>query len=110
MRGLFVHRSRTIPVQTPPTPTSSVLVVESEGDYMGFVVPALKAIESTHWQPQLGRLAKPRNTGAAGDAICTQLALMGKGTTERMIPVLDLKKLARSIQARAAQAFNNPSA
>jgi purine-binding chemotaxis protein CheW len=119
MRGVLVQRGRTIPVlclsqltngvQTQPTPTSSVLVVESDGDFLGFVVPALKAIEPTRWQPRLGHIGKSKRPNAEGDATCTQLALMGEGAGERMIPVLDLKRLARSIQARAAQARTGPA-
>ena len=111
-RGLLVHRGRTIPVlclhqlttgaPAQPTPKSSVLVVESEGEFMGFVVPGLKAIEPARWQPRLGAIGKPRNLNVEGDSTCTQLALMGEGGAERMIPILDLKRLARSIQARAA--------
>jgi len=111
-RGLLVHRGRTIPVlclsqlttgaQAPPTTKSSVLVVESEGDFMGFVVPGLKAIEPARWQPRLGVLGRLRSLNVEGDTTCTQLALMGEGATERMIPILDLNRLARSIRTRAA--------
>ena len=106
--GLMVNRGRSIPVlclsqwvsgqAAPVTPSSSVLVVESQGELMGFVVPGLKGIEAAHWEPELPTLTP----GAADTGRSRKLAQLGSGTSERMVPVLDLRRIAASLQARPA--------
>lgn len=104
--GLLVNRGRSIPVlclsqlvmgeSAPATDASSVLVVESQGELMGFVVPGLKAIEAAHWEPEL-----PSLTPGAGDTgRSRKLAQLGSGPAERMVPVLDLRRIAAGLQAR----------
>lgn len=92
MLGLTVHRGRAIPVLClsrltggpPPevTPAASVLVVESRGTLVGFAVPALKAIETARWEP-----GAPRRS----------MVLVGQGSSERMLPLIDLQQLAASL-------------
>lgn len=94
MLGLTLHRGRAIPVLClsrltggpPPevTPAASVLVVELEGTMVGFAVPALMAIEPARWEP-----GQPRRS----------MALVGQGETERMLPVIDLREMARRVAA-----------
>lgn len=96
--GVLVNRGRSIPLLClnqmlgggPATPTdqTTVLVVESEGEHLGFIVPGLKAIETARWEPSV------RGAGQT-----QKLALVGTGSTERMVPVLDLWGVARSLQS-----------
>jgi purine-binding chemotaxis protein CheW len=97
--SVLVSRGRSIPVMClarlatgralESTAGASVLVVESDGEWVGFAVPALKAIEEARWQPALpvGAAGRPR-----------PLALVGEGAAERMLPVLDLWQMARSLR------------
>lgn len=101
MLGVVVHRGRSIPLMclsrllsgrpAEITPAASVLVVEADGDLVGFVVPGLTAIEPAEWEPAL-----PGPGGAS-----RRLVLVGEGAGERMLPLHDLQQMARSIQARA---------
>lgn len=116
--GVLVNRGRSIPLlclgrltaggsAVPAASTASVLVVESEGELLGFVVPGLKAIEPTRWAPEVrgfGPRGEPAPDDVAGAARCRQLALVGAGPTERMLPVLDLQRMALAIRSGAAQA------
>ena len=97
--SVLVNRGRSIPVMClarlaggrplESTQGASVLVVESEGELVGFVVPALKGIEPARWQPELPAHASGRSR---------PLALVGQGAAERMLPVLDLWKMARALR------------
>lgn len=108
--GLQIHRGRTIAllclshlVDLPApcaTADTSVLVVEHGGDALGFVVPALRSIESARWSPSL-----PSHTVAAGSlaaAAGTQhLAEVGEGDQRRLLRVLDLQALAAQLRGSA---------
>jgi purine-binding chemotaxis protein CheW len=112
MLGILVNRGRSIAVMClsqmvlgrpiEATPATSLLVVESQGELLGFAVPSLKTIEATDWEPQL-----PSHSGAdAALATLTaaparKMALVGSGSHERMLPVIDLHALARGLQAHA---------
>jgi purine-binding chemotaxis protein CheW len=103
MLGVMVNRGRSIPViclgrlhagqALARTASASVLVVESEGELVGFVVAGLKAIEPSLWQPEL------QHAGMAGGS--RRLALVGDGLHERMLPVLDLQQLAQGLRQAA---------
>ena len=112
--GVVINRGRSIPMLClsrltaarawQPTADASVLVVESDGDLLGFVVPGLRSIEETHWQPEarhLGALSGSPQLDEGDGNGCRQLALVGAGASERLLPILDLHRLARSIQADA---------
>ena len=97
------------------TDSASVLVVESDGELIGFAVPALTAIEPTHWQPdgpEGSTAGDPSASPSASSAdlqtnsstVSRRLALVGAGGRERMLPMLDLLALARSLQEQAALA------
>lgn len=108
--GLQIHRGRTIAllclshlVDLPApcaTADTSVLVVEHGNDALGFVVPALRSIESARWEPSL-----PNHTVAAGSlaaAARTQhLAEVGEGDGRRLLRVLDLQALAAQLRGAA---------
>jgi purine-binding chemotaxis protein CheW len=112
MLGILVNRGRSIAVMclsqlvlgrpAEATAATSLLVIESQGELLGFAVPSLKTIESADWEPEL-----PSHTGTdAALATLTatparKLALVGSGATERMLPVLDLHAIARGLQAQA---------
>lgn len=112
--GIMVNRGRSIAVMclsqmvlgqpAALSAATSVLVVASAGELLGFSVPSLRTIESTDWEPELPAHAAAGANGLAitASAPARQLALVGSGATERMLPVLDLQALARGLQARAA--------
>ena len=108
--GFIVNRDRSIPVLclgalsgVPPAalaPRKHVLVVEALGDRVGFAVAALKNIEPARWEPELPdhRTAAPQ--AASGMTNKRGLALVGTGAAKRMLPVMDLRRLVRELQAR----------
>jgi purine-binding chemotaxis protein CheW len=107
--GFMVHQGRSIPVHclsrltggAPPeiTPAASVLVVESEGEYIGFAVPQLKVIEPADWEPELPDMG---SGGYGGKG--RKLAKLGSGVSQRMLPVLDLQAMAARFQQEALTA------
>ena len=113
--GFIVNRGRSIPVLcldriagggvTVPTESSVVLLVESRGELIGFAVPALKGIEEADWEPALPDL-RPSAVAAlrVHERRPRQLALVGSGETERMLPLLDLHSTAESLQELALAA------
>ncbi len=110
LMGMLVHRGVSIPVMNLcgmlnlPAPeitsATSVLLVESAGESVGFVVPQLRSIETTDWAPttQDGpATARP----SSGLLDTKQLAKVGQAGEERMLPVLDLQSLAKRLQSSA---------
>lgn len=107
--GMVINRGQAIPVvclgqllggpPVPATPSAAVLVVAGDGVPVGFAVPQLSAIESTRWQPGAEVDAADRSTGPCNTR---QLALVGSGSTERLLPVLDLSALARQLRGPQA--------
>lgn len=105
--GVLTRGGRSIPVVclgqamgipvVAPGQGASVLVVESEAELVGFLVPRLKAIEASGWRPRLGRSALSMRKNTA-DPSGAELALIGNGRAERLIPVLDLRSLAGAIR------------
>lgn len=98
--GFMVNRNRSIPVlslmhltgdhQEGANPLSSVLVVAAEGELVGFAVPQLNAIEQARWTPgpdQPGQRTATKN-----------LAQVGTGQAMKLLPVVDLRQMARTIQ------------
>ena len=114
VRGVAVIRDRSVAILCLSslttgagpelTDSASVLVVESDGELIGFAVPALTAIEPTPWQPEGGDGGVPADRQAPSSTVSRRLALVGTGGRERMLPMLDLMALARSVQAQAATA------
>jgi purine-binding chemotaxis protein CheW len=112
MLGLVAHRGRSIPVMClsrlhglpPPavSPAVSVLVVEADdGEQLGFAVPMLRSIEPADWEPALPALGDNRD--ALAQAIHSrQLVQVGQGASRRMLQVVDLLRIARALQERAA--------
>lgn len=112
MLGLVAHRGRSIPVMClsrlhglpPPEvgPAVSVLVVEADaGEQLGFAVPMLRSIEPADWEPALPALGDSRDP--LTQAIHSrQLVQVGQGDSRRMLQVVDLQRIARALQQRAA--------
>jgi chemotaxis signal transduction protein len=113
--GFLVNRGRSIPVLNlghgcaasdfEVSATTSILVVESDGELIGFPVPRLKAIEAATWEPVVpdhmapGRSAEvPVRTTSS-----KRWALVGTGEAERMLPVQDLLAVARRFQQQQQQ-------
>lgn len=110
MLGLVVDRGRTIPVlslprlaavgELPADGGASVLVVQSGGDWLGFAVPRLRAIEPAEWEPSL-----PAHGMGEADALThtlhsRTLAQVGQGAEQRMLRVLDLASIAQALRER----------
>ena len=106
MLGMAVHRGRTIPVMCLSQlcagaplavgASASVLVVESGDELMGFAVSALRAIEPAKWEPEL-----PVHGQQLSGAGARKLALVGEGSHERMLPVMDLQRMAQALRSQA---------
>lgn len=107
--GLVVSRGRAIPTFCLSTlmglsgaersPTASVLVVETDTGCVGFNVARLMTIDEAPLNrpdaPGVGRTplpALPEGNGARWSP-----AMVGSGTAERMLSVLDLKHLAHTL-------------
>jgi chemotaxis signal transduction protein len=108
--GFLVNRGRSIPVLNlnhgsaaadfEITSTTSILVVESDGELIGFPVQRLKAIETATWEPVVPHHL-PTRDGArepVRSSASKQWALVGSGEGERMLPVQDLLAVARRFQ------------
>lgn len=107
--GLVVSRGRAIPTFCLSTlmglsgaersPTASVLVVETETGCVGFNVPRLMTIDAAPLNrpdaPGVGRTPLP--TLPEGSGARWSPAMVGSGTAERMLSVLDLKHLAHTL-------------
>jgi purine-binding chemotaxis protein CheW len=102
--GILINRGRTIPVlclaqlatgaREQRTREASVLVVESDGELVGFAVTGLKSIGQAHWEPELPATGV-RPADALSQAVHSlSRALCVDADGERMLPVLDLRRIA----------------
>lgn len=99
--GLLVNRGRSIAVfclrslhglsTLAPDAQTSVLVVDIDGELVGFAVPRLRSIETASWEPEL-------NPGGGSAARKLALVAEGSGKPGRMLPVSDLYALARGLR------------
>jgi len=106
MLGLMINRGRSIPVMClsrmmggpacVTSSTTSVLVVAANGQHIGFAVNQLKSIETAQWEPDLPSTLNGHHRAAAGRA-SGKLAQMGHGPQARMLPVVDLARLAQHL-------------
>jgi purine-binding chemotaxis protein CheW len=101
VQGVFIHRGTAIPLVCLPTligrgqpaerEGSRVLLVESSKGYVGFAVPALRAIEESVWeQPAQGELQMHSLLGTS------PLVEVGDDEQSRMLPNLDLRVVAKA--------------
>lgn len=119
MIGMIVVRGRSIPVvcltrlitgQTAQiTPHSSVLVVEIDNEAMGFAIPALKSIETAQWEPELPQHGKSELNNLKEAIQSGKLAQVGEGVAMRMLPILDLEKIANRFRAQQCMQSSTPS-
>ena len=110
MLGMIIVRGRSIPVvclsrlitghSAQISSTASVLVVEIDNEAMGFAIPALKSIELVQWEPELPHLGGPQHNDLTLAIHSNKLAQIGDGNAIRMLPVLDLEKIARAFRAQ----------
>ena len=110
MLGMIVVRGRSIPVvclsrlvtghPAQISPTASVLVIEIDDEAMGFAIPALKSIELVQWEPELPHFGGAEHTDLMHAIHSNKLAQIGNGKAIRMLPVLDLEKIARAFRAQ----------
>lgn len=119
MIGMIVVRGRSIPVvcltrlitgQTAQiTPHSSVLVVEIDNEAMGFAIPALKSIETAQWEPELPQHGKSELNNLKEAIQSGKLAQVSEGVAMRMLPILDLEKIANRFRAQQCMQSSTPS-
>lgn len=110
MLGMIIVRGRSIPVvclnrlitghPAQISSTASVLVVEIDNEAMGFAIPALKSIESVQWEPELPHLGRSEHNDLMLAIHSNKLAQIGDGSAIRMLPVLDLEKIARAFRTQ----------
>lgn len=109
LQGMVMNRGRSIPLLClsqlhglpPPRhgADASVLVVASDGEHLGFIVPQLRSIEPGEWPVVDG---PPGQAAAAGGPLDTRnLARLAQASGQRLLPVLDLHALARRLQSPA---------
>ena len=80
---------------------ADVVVEADAGEQLGFAVPMLRSIEPADWEPALPALGDSRDPLA--QAIHSrQLVQVGQGDSRRMLQVVDLQRIARALQQRAA--------
>jgi purine-binding chemotaxis protein CheW len=100
LMGIFTHRRLSVPLLSlpvllglaqPPDPrTARVLLVDTPaGELVGFVVPALHAIEDSVWEEQAPK--EPAETGALLQR--GPLVKIGTEETGRLLPHIDLTEL-----------------
>jgi purine-binding chemotaxis protein CheW len=99
VRGVFVHRKTSVPLICLGTllgeydvdmTRPSVLLVDVDRGLVGFIVPALRAIEASVWEEKpLDRAKAPEELLRSGP-----LVKVGLGDQARMIPHIDLQELA----------------
>ena len=99
--GIFTHRKLSVPllslprmlgqVDTPDPMTSRVLLIEAPGgELLGFVVPALHAIEDSVWEE-----SEHQDAGDPGNLLQRgPLVKIGTEAQGRLLPNVDLSALA----------------
>ena len=112
--GLMINRGRSIPVMClrrlagmeplPLDATSSVLVVQSDSDWVGFAVPRLRTIETVQWSPVLPQNGLGEHDPMARALGSREMALVDSGSGQRMLRVLDLAGIARGMREQALAA------
>ncbi|MDE2389092.1 MAG: chemotaxis protein CheW [Betaproteobacteria bacterium] len=110
MLGMAVVRGCSIPVvclsrlvtgkPMQKTAATSVLVVEVDNEAMGFAIPALESIEPAQWEPELPQLGGSGRNSLMLAIHSNKLAQIGVNDSIRMLPVLDLEKIARAFRAK----------
>lgn len=110
MLGMVVVRGCSIPVvclsrlvtgkSIQRTAATSVLVVEVDNEAMGFAIPALESIEPAQWEPELPQLGGAERSSLMLAIHSNKLAQIGVNDAIRMLPVLDLEKIARAFRAK----------
>lgn len=107
--GVLVNRGRSIPVMClsglvglpapEASPAVSVLVVDLDGTLIGFAVPMLKSIETTHWEPALTQESNLTAGSLAAALRSKALVKVGDEQQSRMLPLIDLSSVARALQS-----------
>ncbi|MBV6448827.1 chemotaxis protein CheW [Nitrosomonas sp.] len=110
MLGMTVVRGCSIPVvclsrlvtgkSMQRTAATSVLVVEVDNEAMGFAIPALESIEPAQWEPELPQLGGSGRNSLMLAIHSNKLAQIGANDSIRMLPVLDLEKIARAFRTK----------
>ncbi|WP_035857337.1 chemotaxis protein CheW [Cryptosporangium arvum] len=101
IQGVFTHRRATVPLICLTTllgryeevdrVTARVLLVDAAGGYVGFIVPSLNAIEESIWEE-----VEDEQRGVGTDPLSRRLIKVGTADAGRMLPEIDLERLAAS--------------
>jgi purine-binding chemotaxis protein CheW len=112
--GVVVHRDAAVPVLCLPTllglsrpeiaPSACLLIVEVDGDRVGFAVQALRAIDPLAWKAKRDVDAGERDDARPLDpgSALRDAALISVGEDPRLLPELDLRAIARAVRAELA--------
>jgi purine-binding chemotaxis protein CheW len=110
MLGILNHRSKAIPVfdlsqwlgesRQNLSDESSVLLIEQDGNLVGFAVQSLCSIESAHWAPDVPVLGEQRQVVHGTLKEHRRLAEVGTGPQRRMIELINLKQQVLETCAR----------
>ena len=100
VKGVFTHRRATVPLLCLTTllgrdisvdrTTARVLLVDAAGGYVGYIVPALNAIEESIWE-EVGPSSEAAESAGAPSK---RLVKVGTAESGRMLPYIDLARLA----------------
>jgi len=101
--GFMINRGRSIPMfclerlsnleATPPSAETRVLIAQNGAEFIGFVVPRVRSIVQARWSPTLR---------VPGDN-SRNLALIGAGSHERMLRVIDLAEVSLALHPETAR-------
>lgn len=107
--GVAVHRSSAVPVlclptllglpRRPATSASCLLLVDVDGDQVGFAVHALRSIDPLAWAQRKADEEVDATDGPTGlelDRALERAPLVSGGADTRLLPDLDLRAVARA--------------
>ena len=110
--GFIASRGRSIPVMClsrlsglaspAASPAVTVLVVQHGDEYVGFAVPALRAIEPSDWTPELPALGQRPQDALAQAISGRRLVQVGAVGQQRLLPLIDLAAVALALLKNAA--------
>lgn len=111
--GVVVHRRAAVPLlclstvlglpRPPVTSATCLLLVEVDGDQIGFAVQALRTIDRLSWQEPADDPGRVRDAESAPQAAVSGALhgcpLVCVGDETRLLPDLDLRALTRAVRA-----------
>lgn len=115
MLGILNHRGQAVPIfdlsqwlgnnRQQLNNESSVLLIEHDGNLLGFAVQSLCSIEFAHWAPNVPVLGEQRTIHQGIVKESQILAEIGTGERRRMLELIDLKVQAHLINHKEQQSM-----